>query len=253
MRYSHPPLYQLGLDDPLPPPHMAWGPDSAAPGLVAIGGGLSVERLLEAYGQGCFPWYSEGQPVMWWSPDPRMVLPVGPFRLQRSLRQALKQFLRSPGAQVRFDTAFSQVIQACASAPRPGQNGTWIVRDIVKAYEELHLAGHAHSIEVWLGNELVGGLYCVAIGRAVFGESMFSRQSNASKIALAALVGFARAQGVALIDCQQKTNHLASLGACDMSRAEFLMHTTIALAQPSLEWKFDPLYWLELQIEPMAQ
>jgi len=232
MRYSHPPLYQLGLDDPLPPPHLAWGPDSAAPGLVAIGGGLSVERLLEAYGQGCFPWYSEGQPVMWWSPDPRMVLPVGPFRLQRSLRQALKLFLRSPGAQVRFDTAFSQVI---------------------KAYEELHLAGHAHSIEVWLGNELVGGLYCVAIGRAVFGESMFSRQSNASKIALAALVGFARAQGVALIDCQQKTSHLASLGACDMSRAEFLMHTTTALAQPSLEWQFDPLYWLELQIEPMAQ
>jgi len=232
---------------------MAWGLDSPAPGLLAIGGGLTVDRLLEAYGQGCFPWYSAGQPVMWWSPDPRMVLPVGQFRLQRSLRQALKQFFRLPGAHVRFDSAFPEVIQACASAPRPRQNGTWIVRDMVKAYEQFHLAGHAHSVEVWLGRELVGGLYCVAMGRAVFGESMFSKQSNASKIALAALVGFARAQGVALIDCQQKTSHLESLGACDMKRTDFLIHTTSATAQPSLKWEFDPLYWLELQIEPTAQ
>ncbi len=247
MHAPNPPLYQLGINDPLPPSHLAWGPDSAAPGLVAIGGGLSVERLLQAYGQGCFPWYSDGQPVMWWSPDPRMVLPVAQFRLHRSLRQALKQFIKAADAQVRFDSAFMQVIQACACAPRPGQNGTWIVRDIVSAYEQLHLAGHAHSIEVWRHGELVGGLYCVAIGHAVFGESMFSRQSNASKIALAALVAFARAQGVALIDCQQKTSHLASLGAHEMSRAEFLSHTKQAVSQPSLQWQFDPLYWSALQ------
>jgi len=248
-----PPLYQLGTDDPLPPSHLAWGPASAAPGLLAIGGGLSVQRLLNAYGQGCFPWYSDGQPVMWWSPDPRMVLPVAQFRLRRSLRQAVKKFLNTPGAQVRFDSAFSQVIQACAHAPRPGQNGTWIVHDIVQAYEQLHLAGHAHSIEVWLHDELIGGLYVVGIGRAVFGESMFSRHSNASKIALAALVAFARAQGVVLIDCQQKTSHLASLGACEMPRTEFLKHTTQALSQPSLSWKFDPLYWLELSEQTIDQ
>ena len=246
MRYPHPPLYQIGLNDPLPPPSMAWDADTSAPGLLAVGGGLSVERLLQAYGQGCFPWYSEGQPVMWWSPDPRMVLPVAQFRLHRSLRQSLKPVLASKGIDVRIDTAFSQVIQACSTAYRPGQNGTWIVQDMVRAYETLHRAGHAHSVETWLDGQLVGGLYCVAIGHAVFGESMFSKQSNASKIALAALIALCKAQSVSLIDCQQNTAHLASLGAHEIPRTEFLEHISQATAQARLNWEFDPLYWREL-------
>ena len=246
MRYPQPQLHQIGLNDPLPPPSMAWDKDTPAPGLLAIGGGLSVQRLLHAYGQACFPWYSEGQPVMWWSPDPRMVLPVSQFRLHRSLRQSIKLFSNNPLAEIRIDTAFAQVIQACAAAPRAGQNGTWIVPDMVRAYFALHKAGHAHSVETWIGDELVGGLYCVAIGQAVYGESMFSCQTNASKIALAALTALCRSQGVKLIDCQQNTAHLASLGAHPIPRSDFVHHITQATAMPGLRWQFDPLYWLEL-------
>lgn len=246
MRYPQPHLHQLGLNDPLPSPSLAWGADTPAPGLLAIGGGLSVQRLLHAYGQACFPWYSEGQPVMWWSPDPRMVLPVAQFRLHRSLRQHIKSFLKTSGAEIRIDSAFSEVIHACATAPRPGQDGTWIVPDMVKAYEALHRAGHAHSVETWVEGQLVGGLYCVAIGHAVFGESMYARQSNASKIALAALTGLCRAQGVVLIDCQQNTAHLASMGAHPIPRTAFLQHLQGATARPSLDWNFDPLYWQQL-------
>ncbi len=246
MRYPQPHLHQLGLNDPLPPPSMAWGADTPAPGLLAVGGGLSVDRLLQAYGQGCFPWYSEGQPVMWWSPDPRMVLPVSQFRLHRSLRQHIKLFLKNPAAEIRIDTAFAQVIQACATAPRPGQNGTWIVPEMVRAYEALHSAGHAHSVETWVDGQLVGGLYCVAIGRAVFGESMFAWQTNASKLALSALTGLCQAQGVVMIDCQQNTAHLASMGAHEIPRMAFLNHTAQATPQAALRWEFDPLYWHEL-------
>ena len=246
MRYFQPHLHQLGLSDPLPSPSLAWGDNTPAPGLLAIGGGLSVQRLLQAYGQGCFPWYSEGQPVMWWSPDPRMVLPVSQFRWHRSLRQHIKSLLKSNGAEIRIDSAFTQVIHACATAPRPGQDGTWIVPDMVRAYEAMHRAGHAHSVETGVDGQLVGGLYCVAIGHAVFGESMFAGQSNASKMALAALTGLCRAQGVTLIDCQQNTAHLASMGALPITRTAFLQHLQGATAKPNLDWKFDPLYWRQL-------
>lgn len=246
MRYPNPPLHQLGLNDPLPPPSMAWGQDSQAPGLLAIGGGLSVDRLLQAYKQCCFPWYSEGQPVMWWSPDPRMVLPTEGFRLHRSLRQAIKSFIKKPDMEIRIDTDFSAVIRACARAPRSGQNGTWIVPDMIRAYENLHRAGYAHSVETWTKGELVGGLYCVAIGRSVFGESMFAQQPNASKIALAALTCLCKAQGVVWIDCQQKTSHLASLGAHEISRQEFHEHTLTSTALTNLNWNFDPIYWSQL-------
>lgn len=245
MRHAHPPLHQLGLNDPLPPPQSAWGAETAAPGLLALGGGLSVQRLLEAYGQACFPWYSEGQTVMWWSPDPRMVLDVTQFRLHRSLRKTLTSALRSGQLSIRIDHDFSSVINACATAPRPDQNGTWIVRDMIRAYEELHRAGYAHSVETWINGELVGGLYCVAIGKAVFGESMFTNQPNASKIALTALVSLCKSQAVRLIDCQQKTAHLASMGAQEIPRLQFLDHIAVASKQTSMVWKFDPLYWNE--------
>ncbi|MBN4841548.1 leucyl/phenylalanyl-tRNA--protein transferase, partial [Citrobacter braakii] len=165
-----------------------------------------------AYSNGIFPWYSTGQPVLWWSPDPRMVLHVDEFRVRRSFRKVLHRFLKDPRCEVRIDSAFGDVIRACARTPRPGQDGTWIVPDMQAAYRALHRAGHAHSVEAWWDGELVGGLYLVNLGRAVFGESMFTHRRDASKMALAALVAACRAWGVALIDCQQQTRHLASLG-----------------------------------------
>ncbi|WP_313071919.1 leucyl/phenylalanyl-tRNA--protein transferase [Melaminivora sp.] len=240
------PLPWLAPDEPLPPPGQAWGPDSPAPGLLAAGSALSVPRLKQAYRQGTFPWFSEGQPILWWSPDPRMVLPVTEFRLHRSLKKTLQRFRSTPGCEVRVDTAFSAVIQACAGMPRTGQSGTWIVPEMVAAYEALHAAGHAHSVEAWVDGRLVGGLYCVALGRAVFGESMFAHAADASKIALAALVCMARRAGVQLIDCQQNTGHLASLGAREVPRAEFLAHVARACALSDFEWRFASLYWDEL-------
>ena len=198
--------------DPFPPPSSAWGPDDPAPGLLAAGGALDVPHLRAAYAQGTFPWFSPGQPILWWAPDPRMVLPVAEFKLHRSLRRTLQAFRARPDCEVRVDTDFRSVITACATKERQGQAGTWIVPAMVEAYTELHAAGLAHSVETWVGGRLVGGLYCVALGHAVFGESMFAHATDASKIALAALVGLCRHQGVALIDCQQNTRHLASLG-----------------------------------------
>lgn len=229
---------------PLPPPQRALGPDSEAPGLVAAGGEVTVPRLLEAYGQGIFPWYSAGQPVLWWSPDPRMVLPVADLRLSHSLRKRLRQFRRTPGCEIRFDHDFRAIMQACAQVPRAGQGGTWIVPEMVQAYTALHRAGHAHSVETWIEGQCVGGLYFVNIGRMCFGESMFSLRTDASKLALAALVAACRARGVALIDCQQNTGHLASLGAHEMPRAEFLLHVARAgqHAAPA-DWTYDDRAW----------
>ena len=174
--------------DPLPPTAQALGPHSDAPGLLAAGRDLSNDRLEEAYRRGIFPWFSPGQPVLWWSPSPRMVLPVHDFKVSRSLRKTLRRFIATPGCEVRMDTAFERVIQACSSTPREGQAGTWIVPAMVQAYTAWHRAGRVHSVETWIDGELVGGLYCVAIGRMVFGESMFAHRTDASKIALAALV-----------------------------------------------------------------
>ncbi len=215
------------LDDdatPLPPTSQALGPASGAPGLLAAGGNLSLQRLEEAYRHGVFPWYSEGQPVLWWAPDPRMVLVVDEFKVGRSLRKTLTRFIRTPGCEIRIDSAFERVIAACAGAPREGQQGTWILPPMQRAYSAWHRAGAVHSFETWIDGQLAGGLYGVAIGRMFFGESMFSRASDASKIALAALVAFCRAHGIALIDCQQNTRHLASLGAREIARADFERH-----------------------------
>jgi leucyl/phenylalanyl-tRNA--protein transferase len=234
----------LDADTPFPPTANALGEGSAAPGLLAAGGGLHVSRLRAAYSRGIFPWYSPGQPVLWWSPEPRMVLPVADFALPRSLRKTLARFLRTPGCEIRIDHDFRSVIEACSRAPRDGQNGTWIVAEIIEAYCRFHGAGHAHSVETWVDGALVGGLYGVSIGRMVFGESMFARRTDASKIALAALVALCRAQGVRWIDCQQDTAHLASLGAHTVSRSDFEAELARAvLARPPLSWHYHRRHW----------
>ena len=233
--------------DRLPPAYSACSDEaSGLKGLVAAGGGLSVERLLEAYSHGMFPWYSEGQPVLWWSPTPRMVLEVENFKLHRSLRKTLQKFTQTPSASVTFDTAFDRVIEHCAAFEREGQNGTWILEDMVSAYQALHRAGFAHSVETWIEGELVGGLYCVSIGKAVFGESMFALQTDASKIALSALVAFAKQHGITWIDCQQNTKHLAFLGAHEIPQAAFLQSIDKAVTQTAPTWEFLPLYWKNL-------
>ena len=246
MPQHHPALPWLDPQDRFPDVAQAWPQDSDAPGLLAAGATLDVERLVQAYSRGIFPWYSEGQPILWWSTDPRMVLQVERFKLHRSLRKTLKAFLGNPRCEIRFDANFDAVIGHCANTKRSGQGGTWIVADMQAAYRALHRAGHAHSVETWVDGELVGGLYCVGVGQAVFGESMFALRTDASKLALAALVAFCRAQGVALIDCQQNTRHLASLGAAEMPRAEFVQRVHGAAAQAPLQWVFKPLYWAHL-------
>ncbi|MDP1655217.1 MAG: leucyl/phenylalanyl-tRNA--protein transferase [Hylemonella sp.] len=249
--HSHsPPLPWLDPGDDFPPVNQAWGTNSEAPGLLAAGGQLDVPTLCQAYAEGIFPWFSTGQPILWWSPDPRMVLNVAKFRLHRSLKKTLQKFLATPGCEVRIDSAFDQVIEACAGSAREGQSGTWIVPPMVQAYRALHRAGFAHSVETWIDGKLVGGLYCVALGQAVFGESMFTRVSDASKIALAALVCFCRQHGIRQIDCQQNTRHLASLGAREISRADFLSEVHLARRESSPPWHFEPLYWEQLTVLP---
>ncbi len=185
-------------------------------GLLAVGGDLSAARLLDAYRQGIFPWYSEGQPILWWSPDPRTVLFPERLRISRSLRKTL----RKQPFRITLDSAFGAVIRACA-APRPQQNGTWILPEVEAAYLRLHHLGHAHSVEAWIDDELVGGLYGVAIGRAFFGESMFSLRTDASKVAFVQLVRQLAAWGFGVIDCQIHSTHLASLGAESIPRHRF--------------------------------
>lgn len=187
-------------------------------GLLAAGGDLSPQRLLAAYRRGIFPWYSPGEPVLWWSPNPRMVL----FPDQLKITRSLAKTLRHGDYTVRMDTAFDQVIRACARAPRTGQSGTWISAEMQLAYRRLHTLGYAHSVETWHDGILVGGLYGIAIGRAFFGESMFSRRSDASKIALAHLCTFLTRHNFGIIDCQMETAHLATLGARPIPRDEFL-------------------------------
>jgi len=238
------------LDDPrtaLPPSSRALGSDSEAPGLLAAGGQLSIARLTEAYSRGVFPWYGPGQPVLWWSPEPRMVLPVAEFKLSRSLRKTLQKFIRTPGCEVRIDSAFERVIRSCAGTEREGQSGTWIVPEMIEAYIAWHRAGAVHSFETWIAGELAGGLYGVSLGRMFFGESMFSRRTDASKIALCALVAFCRAQRIALIDCQQNTAHLASFGAREIAREQFEAHLTLSLGEtPVRDWTYHLSHWAQL-------
>jgi leucyl/phenylalanyl-tRNA--protein transferase len=186
-------------------------------GLLAVGGTLSPRRLISAYEQGVFPWYAEGQPVLWWSPDPRAVLFPAELRVSRSLRKRR----RNAGFETRLDTAFAEVIRRCAE-PRPTADGTWLTAEMIDAYSELHRRGLAHSVESWRGAELVGGLYGVRLGRVFFGESMFSRETDASKIALVRLIDEARARGIVVIDCQIASPHLQSLGSRAIPRAEFI-------------------------------
>lgn len=240
----------LAPGEPFPPADQAWDASQPAPGLLAAGGTLDVPTLLRAYAGGIFPWFSDGQPVLWWSTDPRMVLHTGEFRLHRSLRKTLQRFVADPRCAVRMDTAFAQVIRACATSPRDGQSGTWIVPQMVQAYEDLHAAGNAHSVETWIDGELAGGLYCVNVGRAVFGESMFTRVPDASKIALAALVAWCRHERIGFVDCQQNTRHLASLGAREIPRRDFVAAVARRAREGAPRWDFQTVYWRELPLSP---
>lgn len=196
-------------------------------GLLCAGGDLSPRRLLDAYAHGIFPWFSEGDPILWWSPDPRMVLFPDELKVSRSLRKTVAR-----GAyETRFDTAFRDVIDECA-APRDGQAGTWIVPEMIAAYSVLHDMGYVHSVESWRDGELVGGLYGMALGKVFFGESMFARAPDASKVALVKLVERLRERGFRLIDCQQATSHLASLGAREIPRREFAKQVQESIQYP---------------------
>ncbi len=205
-------------------------------GLLAASGDLSPGRLIEAYRSGIFPWFNENEPILWWSPDPRMVLFPSELRISRSLNK----ILRNSNYEVRVDSAFSQVIQACA-APRKGQSGTWIHSDMVSAYTELHEMGLAHSVETWVGGELIGGLYGIAQGKMFFGESMFSRIHDASKIAFVHLVKQLEQWNFNMIDCQMRTAHLASFGAREIPRKEFSQRLKELVNYPNQieKWQFD--------------
>lgn len=204
----------LGPGDPFPPVERALEEPN---GLLAAGADLSEPRLLKAYASGIFPWYSAGQPVLWWSPDPRMVLIPAELRIPRSLKKRLAR----RDYEVRADTAFEEVIRACA-APRRGQDGTWITEDMVEAYLRLHDAGHAHSVETWIAGRLAGGLYGVELGRMFYGESMFARAPDASKIALTHLVRQLARRDCGMIDCQMRTQLLARFGAREIPRSQFV-------------------------------
>ncbi len=193
-------------------------------GLLAVGGDLSLSRLLTAYAHGAFPWYSEGQPVLWWSPDPRCVLLVEEFRIPRTVRRELRHCTFTVG----YDCAFEEVMRACAEMSRPDQEGTWITSEMIAAYVQLHKAGFAHSVEVWERGILVGGLYGVALGKVFFGESMFHRRSNASKLALACLMEHLSAKRFRLVDCQMETAHILRYGARSIPRAEFFARLAAA-------------------------
>lgn len=223
----------LNENDPFPDPETALANPN---GLLAGGGDLSVGRLLSAYRQGIFPWFNPGEPILWWAPDPRMVLFPEEFKLSRSLRRRLKR----GSCEIRVDGAFSQVMMECA-APRAKQKGTWISPVMMAAYTRLHRMGHAHCVETWMEGELVGGLYGVAIGRVFFGESMFSRRADASKLALAHLVFQLRRWGYGLIDCQIETDHLASLGARPIPRSDFRkqLDVLVNFDERTGAWTFD--------------
>ena len=223
----------LGPTDDFPPVERAL---DAPNGLLAAGGGLGLPRLLAAYARGIFPWFSEGDPVLWWCPDPRMVLATDGVHVSRSLRRRL----RKADYQVTMDTAFAEVMRQCA-APRRGESGTWLLPAMMRAYQRMHDAGVAHSIEIWMDGELTGGLYGVALGRMFFGESMFTRRTDGSKMALVLLAAQLARWRFPLIDCQMRTDHLASLGAVDVPRRQFVRAVNELVGeepQPS-PWKID--------------
>jgi len=223
------PVYQLSEDIVFPPPYLA-----SKSGLLAIGGDLSRKRLLLAYSMGIFPWYSTGEPILWWSPDPRLVLYPREFKVSTSLKKVIKK-----GAfRVTMDRAFEDVIMQCAQVRLENHEGTWIVDDMLRAYCRLHASGFAHSVESWQDDSLAGGLYGVSLGNCFFGESMFTRITNASKVALAALVDYLQARSFAFIDCQIATKHLISFGAREISRGRYLKELADALKFPTMQGKW---------------
>lgn len=226
------PFYYLLTDKiAFPPPHLA-----SRDGLLAIGGDLSEKRLLLAYRMGIFPWFSDEEPIMWWSPDPRLVLYPDEIRISKSLKKTIKKDV----FQVTMDQAFNRVINECARVRRGKNQGTWIVNDMIKAYCRLHESGFAHSVEAWHEGKLAGGLYGVSLGRCFFGESMFTRISNASKVAFVKLVEYLKALSFDMIDCQVTTEHLMRFGAREIPRKYFLEQLEKALEYPTKkgEWSF---------------
>jgi leucyl/phenylalanyl-tRNA--protein transferase len=229
----------LDLDTPFPPISTAWGPQSDAPGLLAAGADLCTRRLLDAYSKGIFPWYSDGQPVLWWSTDPRMVLPVGEFKIRSSFAKVLRKFIRSTGCEIRIDFDFRTVLQRCANAPRQGQSGTWIGNDMQEAYLALQHAGYAHSVETWQDGSLTGGLYCVAIGRAVFGESMFSHATDAQN-RIGRLGGFVSEPRCWLDRLPTNTRHLLRGTS---TRSTFAAVLGDACREAPIAWDWHSHYW----------
>jgi leucyl/phenylalanyl-tRNA---protein transferase len=216
------PVFRLGPEPIFPPADLA-----EPEGLLALGGDLETDRLLAAYRQGIFPWYEQGGPILWWSPDPRLILVPAELRVSQRLRRTIRQ----GRFKTRYDTAFAQVIKACAEVTREHEEGTWITPEMQQAYIRLHELGHAHCMESWRAGELVGGIYGVRVGRCFCGESMFHRQADASKVALVALVQRLAVEGVGLIDCQVTSEHLVRLGAREISRSSFLRFLKSALAE----------------------
>jgi leucyl/phenylalanyl-tRNA---protein transferase len=223
----------------IPDEHLFPNPRLADPsGLLGVGGDLNPQRILLAYQMGIFPWYSQGQPILWWSPDPRMVLTADQVHVPRSLGKSI----RKKPFRITLDTAFEQVLAGCASAYRPEQEGTWITKAMQQAYCELHRLGHAHSVEAWEGEQLVGGLYGVALGGLFSGESMFSLRSDSSKVAFIHLIRQLHLWGFQIIDCQVHTHHLARFGAKEIPRIDYLQQLEEAITLPDRKgpWRFDP-------------
>ena len=221
------PVYQLIPNITLFPP----AEEAEADGLLAVGGDLTKERLLAAYRQGIFPWYEVGQPILWWCPNPRLVLFPEEIKISRSLRK----ILRKQEFEISFDSSFENVIKSCADVRTEQGKGTWIIPEMQQAYTELHQEGYAHSVESWLNGELVGGLYGISLGQCFFGESMFSTVSDSSKAALVALAEFSKQVGIKIIDCQMTTQHLLSLGAREIDRQSFLRKLNQYLEKPDIK------------------
>jgi len=226
------PVFQLSNENIFPPPELA-----EESGLLAVGGDLCEERLLLAYSMGIFPWYSGDDPILWWAPDPRLVLLPDDLNISRSLNQVINKGT----FKVTMDTAFESVIKECATVHRKDDGDTWITGDMIDAYIGLHKSGYAHSVESWYEGELVGGLYGISLGSAFFGESMFAKKSNASKVAFALLIQQLSKWNFTLIDCQITTAHLKSFGAIEISRSEFLekLQSSLNIAERKSRWKFD--------------
>lgn len=237
------PVYALGDDLTFPPPQ------HAEDGLLAVGGDLSVERLVSAYCAGIFPWYSDDDPILWWSPDPRMVLIPGEEHISRSLARTI----RRGSFRLTLDTAFPEVIAECARVPRGDQDGTWITDEMQAAYIALHDTGYAHSVECWQEDTLVGGLYGVSLGGCFFGESMFSLRTDASKVAFVTLAQLVSTWGFTMIDCQVENPHLYRMGAREIARSEFLMLLAQGLQQETRQGRWRSEWIEEMTVKPPAR